>query len=182
MIAIKKQTFFKENLSETIGEPNELWESLKSLDMPHKKVISNFNGIEEGNTLTHDNRLVSKILKNFFLNLAESLLIKLPKSLYKFNLKSVIQYYSSFGITVDFGLVSDTEKQGLKIMQDIKSFKAAGVDKLLRRLLNDGANIPAKLVSALRNLLISWGVLPIACKFSKLRPIFKKGKKTYPSN
>ena len=155
MIAIKKQTFFKENLSETIGEPNELWESLKSLDMPHKKVISNFNGIEEGNTLTHDNRLVSKILKNFFLNLAESLLIKLPKSLYKFNLKSVIQYYSSFGITVDFGLVSDTEKQGLKIMQDIKSFKAAGVDKLLRRLLNDGANIPAKLVSALRTLLIS---------------------------
>ena len=66
MIAIKKQTFFKENLSETIGEPNELWESLKSLDMPHKTVISNFNGIEEGNTLTHDNRLVSKILKNFF--------------------------------------------------------------------------------------------------------------------
>ena len=40
-------------------------------------------------------------------------------------------------------------------MQDIKSFKAAGVDKLLRRLLNDGTNIPAKLVSALRNLLIS---------------------------
>ena len=46
----KKQAFFKEKLSETIGKPKELWESLKSLGMPDKTVISNFNTIEEGNT------------------------------------------------------------------------------------------------------------------------------------
>ena len=56
MIATKKQAFFKEKLSETIGKPKELWESLKSLGMPNKTVISNFNAIEEGNTLTHDTR------------------------------------------------------------------------------------------------------------------------------
>ena len=87
-------------------------------------------------------------------SLAESL-IKLPNPPDKYSLKSVIQYYSSFAITADFFVVGTTEKKVLKIMQDIKSFKAAGVDKLLRRSLNDGTNIPAKLVSALRNLLIS---------------------------
>ena len=41
LIASKKQAFFEENLSETIGKLKELWESLKSLGMPNKTIISN---------------------------------------------------------------------------------------------------------------------------------------------
>ena len=67
-------------------------------------------------------------------------------------------------------------------MQDIKSSKAAGVDKLSGKFLKDGANILAKPVSALCNLSVSRGVFPSACKLAKLKPIFKKGKKTDPSN
>ena len=44
----------------TIGKP-KLWESLKSLSMLNETVISNFNAIEEGNTLTRDTRSISKI-------------------------------------------------------------------------------------------------------------------------
>ena len=40
-------------------------------------------------------------------------------------------------------------------MQDIKSFKAARVDKLSGKFLKDGADILAKPVSALCNLSIS---------------------------
>ena len=61
----KKQAFFKEKLSETIGKPKQLWEYLKSLRMPNKTVMSNFNVIEKGNTLTHDTHSISKIFKNF---------------------------------------------------------------------------------------------------------------------
>ena len=91
--------------------------------MPNKTVISNFNTTEEDNTLTHDNRSILNIFKKIFSNLAESLLIKLPKPPDKYNLKSVIQYYSSFAITAGFCLVGNTEKEVLKIMQDIKSSK-----------------------------------------------------------
>ena len=86
----KKKKFFKEKLSETIGKPKELWESLKSLGLPNKTVISNFNAIEQDNTLTHDTRSISKVFKNLFSNLAESLLTKLSKPPDKYNLKSVI--------------------------------------------------------------------------------------------
>ena len=48
----KKQAFLEEKLSETIGKPKELWESLKALSMPNKTVISNFSAIEENDTLT----------------------------------------------------------------------------------------------------------------------------------
>ena len=49
-----------------IGKTKELWESLKSLGMPNKTVISNFNGIEENDTLTYDARTISKFLKFYF--------------------------------------------------------------------------------------------------------------------
>ena len=73
LITTKNQAFFKEKLSETTGKPKELWESLKSLGMPNKTVISNFNAIEQDNILTHDTRSISKTIKNVFSNLAESL-------------------------------------------------------------------------------------------------------------
>ena len=64
----------------------------------------------------------------------------------------------------------------------IESSKAAGVDKFSSRFLKDGTNILAKPISAICNLSISQGVFPNACKVAKLKPIFKKGKKTDPSN
>ena len=72
-ICLKKKEFYEQKLSETIGKPKELWESLKSLGMPNETVISNFNAIKENDTLTYDTRLISKILKNLFSNLAKSL-------------------------------------------------------------------------------------------------------------
>ena len=79
-------------------------------------------------------------------------------------------------------MVGNTVKQVLKIMQDIKSSKAAGIDKLSERFLKDGADILTKPVSTLCNLLISRGVFQSACKAAKLKRIFKKGKKTDLSN
>ena len=98
-------------LSETIGKLRELWESLKSLGMPNKTVISNLNVIDDSNVLTRDTCSISKMFKNVFSSLAESLLMKLPKSLDRYNFKSVIQNYSSFAITTDFCLVGTTEKK-----------------------------------------------------------------------
>ena len=67
-------------------------------------------------------------------------------------------------------------------MQDIKSSKAARVDKLSARFLKDDAGILVKPVSAFCNLSIFWGVIPSVCKVAKLKPILKKDKKTDPSN
>ena len=62
----KKQAFFEEKFPEMIDKPKELWESLKSLGMPNKTVISNSNAIEECNSLTHDTIQFQKISKTSF--------------------------------------------------------------------------------------------------------------------
>ena len=85
-------------------------------------------------------------------------------------------------ISDDFCLSNTSEEKVLKIMTNIEISKAAGVDKLSGRFLKDGANILAKPISTPCNLSISQGVFPNACKVVKLKPIFKKGKKTDPSN
>ena len=104
--------FFEEILSKTFDKPKESWESLKSLGMPNKTVIYNFNANEDTNTLSHDTHSISKIFKDFSSNFAVSLLFKLSKPPDKYSLIStIIQYYSSFAFASDFYLINSTEKK-----------------------------------------------------------------------
>ena len=66
LIATKKQAFLGQKISESIGKPKELWESLKYLGMPNKTVISNLNAMEDNDTLTYDTRSIATVFKNFF--------------------------------------------------------------------------------------------------------------------
>ena len=147
-----------------IGKPKEFWESLKSLGIPSKTVISNFNAIGENHTLTYDICLISTIFKKLFSNLVKSHLIKLLNPPGKYNLQSVIRYYSSFMISNDFCLSNTSEEKVLKIMTSIESSKAAGVDKLSGRFLKDRASIIGKPISALCYLSISHGVFQMVVK------------------
>ena len=99
-IATKKAGFLKKK-SQSIGTSKELWESLKCLGMPSKTLISNFNAMEDNTTLTYGTQSISPVFKNFFINLTESFLIKLPIPWDKYNLESVINCYSSFTIADD---------------------------------------------------------------------------------
>ena len=48
--------------------------------------------------------------------------------------------------------------------------------------MQDGSNVLSRPISENCNLSISCEVLPDSCKVAKLKPIYKKGKKTDPSN
>ena len=52
----KKGAFFDDKLSENIGKSKEVWETLKSLGMPQKTLISGFNAVESNNGLTFDKK------------------------------------------------------------------------------------------------------------------------------
>ena len=150
--------------------------------MPQKTLISNFNVVESNNALTFDKKTIAKIFKYFFSNLAESLLIKLPNAPNKYNIESVFQYYSKFIIEKPFHLSITSQEEVFKIIQNIGISKAAGIDNLSGKFLKDGAEILAKPLSEICNLSITSRTFPNACKVAKLKPIFKKGKKTDPSN
>ena len=100
--------------SENIQKPKELWETLKSLSMPQKTLISNFNAVESNNALTFDKKAIAKIFKDFFSNLAKSLLIKIPNAPNKYNIESAFQYFSKFIIEKPFTRVLLLKRKFLK--------------------------------------------------------------------
>ena len=67
-------------------------------------------------------------------------------------------------------------------MRDIDTSKVAGIDRLPGRFLKDGANVLAKPITSICNLSISLNKFPSAFKLAKVKPIFKKRRKTHVSN
>ena len=82
--------------------------------MPKKRVVSNFNAIDDNKSLTYDIRTMSKVFKDFFSNLARSFIDKLPDPSNKYNLESVFLYYSNFAIPELFGIKVLHKKKFLK--------------------------------------------------------------------
>ena len=133
LIAAKKQAFFDEKLSESVDKPKELWNTLKYLGMPK--------------SLTYDIKTISKVFKDFFSNLVESFLIKLPHPSNKYNLESVFLHYSNFAFPKVLHLKyfsSTSEEKVFKILENVEISEAAGISKLPGRFLKDGAEILSK--------------------------------------
>ena len=63
-----------------------------------------------------------------------------------------------------------------------RSQKQQELNKFQENFLKDGARILAKPISELCNLSMVLGSFPDACKTAKVKPLFKKGSKTDPSN
>ena len=117
-----------------------------------------------------------------FSNLAEDLVSKLPNPSNKYGVLSVAQYYSHLGLTKQFDLLPTEKDYALKISRDINPLKAAGIVRLPGRLLKHGADVLAKSITDISNLSISFNKYPRAFKLAKVKPIFKKGRKTNVSN
>ena len=77
---------------------------------------------------------------------------------------------------------SITEGYLFNILKNVEVTKAAGIDQISKFFLKDGAQILAKPISELYNLFMALGSFPNTCKIAKVKPLFKKGSKTDPSN
>ena len=113
--------------------------------------------------------------------MAENLLTKLPNPSNKYGVLSVAQYCSHLGLTKKFDLLPTEKDYVFKILRDIDTSKAAGIDRLPGRFLKDGTDVLAKSFTDICNLSISLNKFPRAFKLGKVKPIFKKARKTNAS-
>ena len=169
-------------MSENIGKPKELWNCLKSLGLKFESSISNINCLENDKSVNFDIKDIAKTFSAFFSNLVENLLGKLPNPSNKYGVLSVAQYCSHLGLTKKFELLPTEKDYILKILREINTSKAVGIDRLPGRFLKDDTNVLAKSFTGICNLSISLNKFPSAFKLAKVKPIFKKGRKTNISN
>ena len=86
--------------------------------------------------------------------MAENLASKHPNPSDKYGVLSVAQYYSHLRLTKTFELLPTEKDHILKILRDINTSKATGIDRLPGRFLKDGANVLAKPITDICNLSI----------------------------
>ena len=92
-----------------------------------------------------------------------------------FGIDSVQKYYSNLNLqNKQFSLQPTTKEVILKLLQEINSVKAVGIDNIGSKLLKDGATIFAVSFTKLFNLSIRLSKFPSGCKIAKLKPLYKK--------
>ena len=137
--------------------------------------------LEKDSITNFDDKKNANIFRNFYNSLADDLLNNLPPAPMRFGLPSVHQYYeknlklprSNF----KFDFVS--EDCILKFLKNINEDKAAGIDNLSGKFLEDGAAVLAKPISQICNLSIKYSHFPTDCKIAKLKPLLKKAQEQH---
>ena len=69
-----------------------------------------------------------------------------------------------------------------KILLGFNTSKAAGMDQIPAKCLTGSAGVLALPLRNIINLLIKLSIFPEECKIVKLKPVFKKGVRTDPTN
>ena len=181
IIKEKKKEFFENKLTENIGKPKELWKAIKGLGLESKQISSPNICLKENNNNVFDPKHTANIFKDFFSNLANNLVSKLPIPPNKFGKTYVSSYYENLNIETEFDLHTVEEQTVFNILSKLKP-KAPGIDNISGKFLKDGANVLSLPIAQLCNLSIASSSFPKSCKVAKVKPLYKKGSKTNPQN
>ena len=180
MIKDKKKNFVIGKLNDNIGKPNELWKSLKSLGLPSKKSSSATTCLEKDGILSFDPKTNAEIFEDFYSNLANNLVKKLPTPPNKYGKTAVNNYHKKLNLRgKNFSFAPATI---LKLLKQLNPAKSTGIDNLTGKFLKKGAPVLASPITDLVNLSISLSLFPDDCKIAKLKPIYKKEAKTKTKN
>ena len=177
MIKRKQKNFVAEKLNQNIDKPKELWKSLKSLGLPLKQQSLSTICLEKDGILSFDHKTNAEI-KNFYPNLADDQVKKLPNSPNKFGTGTVREYYKNLNLEEkSFAFEPTTHAVVLKLLEGFNPSNSPGLDNLAGKFLKEGAPILASPLTDLCNLSISLSSFPDECKVAKLKPLYKNRSK-----
>ena len=151
--------------------------------MPSKANSSATISLEKDGILSFDPKTNAEIFKDFYSNLANNLVKKLPTSPNKYGKTAVNNYYKKLNLKgKNFSFAPVAPATILKLLKQLNPAKSAGIDNLTGKFLKEGAPVLASPITDLVNLSISLSLFPDDSKIAKLKPLYKKEAKTKPKN
>ena len=88
-VKLKKCDFVKDQLRENIAKPSKLWKTLKLIGLPSKSKDEAKICPKENNVMFFEPKEISRIFKNFYENLAQTLVDELPPAPNRYNLSLI---------------------------------------------------------------------------------------------
>ena len=143
MTKSKKKLYFERKLHENIAKPKELWKAIKSLGLPCKNsAVPNICLKDKNGSLNFEDSSNANTFKNIFENLANDLVLKLPKAPNLYTLGKTLLYYNSLGLSRNSFIFSQISEEDMrKYLINLSPNKASGVDNLSGKFLKDGADV-----------------------------------------
>ena len=176
MVLEKKKTYFEEKLGKNRNKPKELWKVLESLGLSSEKARRLKIFLKKDGTIQFEALENANTFKRFYSELAGGLQGKLPRAANKFTSQTTKNYYSKTSCKVcnDFEFSHKSEESIKKILLNLNTSKATGMDQIPSKFLRDGAEVLALPLRNIIHLSINLLTFPEECKNAELKPIFKK--------
>lgn len=153
-IKLAKQTYVKDHIESNSSSIKKLWSSLKNLGLMGKVKSQNVNIClkNDKNEVIFDKSFVVNKFNQFFCNVAQKLVDKLPSNT-KIDIETIRNYYSKKNVVSDqFKFTKVSESEVLKMLKDINVNKATGMDNIGAKFLKDSANVIVEPITYLLNL------------------------------
>ena len=116
-ISKKKKYFFQEKTEKNANNSKELWKAFKSLGIKSGKVNQSKIALKNDGAIQFEPTKNANIFKDFYSDLAGTLVRKLPVALNKFNNNSTKQYYMNIEKSChNFELCNATQETIKKIL------------------------------------------------------------------
>ena len=181
-----KSNYLKDRIEENKNNPKNLWKQFKSLGYSNKnksnpKIVLNIN-----ENVCFESKSIAEHMNNYFLNIANMLVSKLPSPSNFFSTaSSIIRNFYSFDknvISNSFMLTSISEQFVNTELSNLNINKSTGYDGIPAKFLKDASSEIKGVVTFLVNLSIITNEFPDELKHAKVKPLFKKNKKTEVEN
>ena len=171
-----KSDYLTTKVEDFKNQPKKLWSTLKSLGTSSQpKTKPGSFALNVDNKTIFAKNEVAEHFDKVFTTVASSLVNKLPHSQGKYGSDHVRKYYSTVLSSNDgFNLGKVTEDKVLKILCNLNSSKATGLDQLSTRFVKDGSKLIVSPLTHIVNLSLANGNIPSDLKSARVTPIHKK--------
>ena len=159
-----------------LNNAKKAWAGINTiLHKKRKQKVSDIFLNVDGKLIT-DQKVVSKLFNNYFVNVADNLAKKIPKPNTKY------QDYLKNPNEHSIYLHETTPDEVEKIIGNLNPNKAADIYGISTKLVKDGGIVMTEIITFLFNMSISQGKFPDALKNSKVIPIHKDDSRLEMSN
>ena len=176
----KKAKHFQNKVEENKDNPKKIWDELKTLGYSNKSREKQSIVLEVDNEKIFDDTKVASVINNYYLNVAASLVLKLPiiDKIYDVGSNIFKNYYLGKGVLPNkFKLKCVSESFVLNELKKINPSKSMGIDGIKGIFLRDGAETISNAITHIINLSIETGIVPDQLKYAKVKPLYKKNSR-----
>ena len=162
-----------------------MWKQFKNLGYSNKsndnsKVILNID-----KNICFEPGKIAQFVNNYFLNVANHLVDKLPLASNIFSTTSPLlkQYYTNMNCRPNNFILHPVSEVFINNeLNNLNINKSTGYDEIPAKFLKNSSTEIREVITYLIDLSISTNIFPEELKYAKVKPLFKKGDKTEVEN